>query len=103
MASADGRWVITFNGEIYNFKALRADLIAAGARFVSESDTEVLLEGTRRFGPAFFARLRGMFAFGVCDQLEGRGYLVRDVFGIKPLFVHEGADSLLFASEVRAL
>ena len=103
MQSADGRWIITFNGEIYNFHALRADLGAKGARFVSESDTEVLLAGIAREGPAFFARLRGMFAFAAWNQQEGRGYLARDAFGIKPLFVHERSGTLMFASELRAI
>ena len=103
MASADGRWVITFNGEIYNFRKLRSELAAAGARFQSESDTEVLLAGVARDGPQFFRRLRGMFAFAIWDQQAGCGYLVRDAFGIKPLFVHESARGLAFASEVRAL
>ena len=103
MFSADRRWVITFNGEIYNFHALRAELAASGARFASESDTEVLLEGVARHGPSFLGRLRGMFAFAAWDQHEGRGLLARDAFGIKPLFVHERGGVLLFASEIRAI
>ena len=103
MLHASGRLTIVFNGEIYNYRALRQELIAEGAAFASESDTEVLLEGWARHGESFLPRLRGMFAFAIWDGAAGRAYLVRDRFGIKPLYVAETANGLLFASELRAI
>ena len=103
MASADGRLTITYNGEIYNYRELRRELAAEGAGFRGTSDTEVLLVGWQRHGPSFVRCLRGMFAFALWDRDLGRGYLARDGFGIKPLYVAGVDASLLFASEVRAL
>jgi asparagine synthase (glutamine-hydrolysing) len=103
MVSADERFTIAFNGEIYNFRALRAELERAGARFASQGDTAVLLEGWARFGPAFAQRLEGMFAFALWDAAEAALYLVRDAFGIKPLYYARVGAGLLAASEVRAL
>jgi asparagine synthase (glutamine-hydrolysing) len=103
MASADGRHVVILNGEIYNYRALRAELEREGARFRSGSDTEVLLAGFALRGPAFAARLRGMFAFAVWDRQASQLHLVRDRFGIKPLYVATADGGLLFGSEVRAL
>ncbi|MEP6506730.1 MAG: asparagine synthase (glutamine-hydrolyzing) [Gemmatimonadales bacterium] len=103
MFSHDERLCLTYNGEIYNFMELRAELVQAGVQFRSVCDTEVILEGWARQGTAFFARLRGMFALAIWDSVSGKGYLVRDVFGIKPLYVAERDGDVLFASEVRAL
>ena len=86
MGSADGKLVVTFNGEIYNYRALRAELSAQGYVFRTQSDTEVLLHLYAAKGPAMVNYLRGMFAFGIWD-LEKRGVLLaRDPFGIKPLY-----------------
>ena len=103
MTSADGRFVIVHNGEVYNFRELRRELGAAGHRFRSETDTEVVLELFAREGAACFARLRGMFATALWDRRERRLVLARDPMGIKPLYVHRTPSALAFASELRAL
>jgi asparagine synthase (glutamine-hydrolysing) len=101
MATSGG--VITYNGEAYNFAALRQQLEAEGEVFRSRSDTEVVLRGYLHWGPRLLARLRGMYAFAVWDARRGSLSLVRDRFGMKPLYYFEGAGCLLFASEIRAL
>src|SRR4051812_17038671 len=103
MPSADGRFSIAFNGEIYNFRGLRAELERDGARFSSNGDTAVLLEGWSRFGPAFVRRLEGMFAFVVWDEREQALYMARDAFGIKPLYYALVGGGVVVASEVRAI
>ncbi|HET7457542.1 MAG TPA: asparagine synthase (glutamine-hydrolyzing) [Gemmatimonadaceae bacterium] len=103
MESADGRYVIVFNGEIYNYRRLRAELESGGATFRGTSDTEVLLAGWAAHGASFLPRLRGMYAFGLWDRHAERGYLARDPFGIKPLYVAQTASAVYFASELRAL
>ena len=105
MRSADGRRVIVFNGEIYNFLELRKELVASGVALQSHSDTEVVLALYERHGPACVERLRGMFAFAVWDEQEGSCFLARDPLGIKPLYYHhdETSGGLLFASEIRSL
>jgi asparagine synthase (glutamine-hydrolysing) len=102
MFSADGTVCITYNGEIYNYAELRDELIREGANFKGHCDTEVVLVGWKKHGNAFLRRLRGMFAFGIWDSETGRGCLVRDAFGIKPLYVAERNGEVFFASEVRA-
>ena len=103
MESADGKLVITFNGEIYNYKALRTELEAEGYVFRTQSDTEVLLHLYAAKGAAMVNDLRGMFAFGIWD-LERRGLLLaRDPFGIKPLYYADDGYMLRFASQVKAL
>jgi asparagine synthase (glutamine-hydrolysing) len=101
--SADARFVITYNGEIYNFKALRAELIARGRRFRSESDTEVILAGYAEHGDAFVERLRGMFAFAIWDERERLCIVARDRFGIKPFYYSIVGGQFAFASSVRAI
>ncbi len=103
MFSSSGRHCITYNGEIYNYAELRDSLIAKGVAFLSDSDTEVLLAGWELHGLPFLAELRGMFALAIWDRDAGRGFLARDRFGIKPLYVAERGGDVLFASEVRAL
>jgi asparagine synthase (glutamine-hydrolysing) len=105
MSSADGTVSIVFNGAVYNFLALRAELEARGRRFRSQTDTEVLVEGYREWGiDALVARLRGMFAFGLWDDAARRLFLVRDRLGVKPLFYAARPDgTLAFASTARAL
>jgi asparagine synthase (glutamine-hydrolysing) len=95
--------VVVYNGEIYNYRALKQELAAAGVRFRTTSDTEVLLEAWRQWGPASLNRLRGMFAFALLDQRTGRLVLGRDPFGIKPLFIARRQGGLAFASELKAL
>ncbi|MCP9927895.1 asparagine synthase (glutamine-hydrolyzing) [Cyanobium sp. CH-040] len=104
MVSACGRYVLVFNGEIYNQRQLRSELEAQGHHFRSGSDTEVLLELLARQGEAALARLRGMYAFCLWDRRLRSALLARDPYGIKPLYLWHGpAGELLFASEVRAL
>jgi asparagine synthase (glutamine-hydrolysing) len=103
MATKDGRLRVVFNGEIYNFRALRSELEQQGFVFASESDTEVLLHGWRAWGEALFDRLRGMFAFALHDAERDELVLARDPLGIKPLYVADDGARLAFASEVQAL
>jgi asparagine synthase (glutamine-hydrolysing) len=94
---------ITYNGEIYNYEALRDELSRSGIRFRTHSDTEVILHGYAQFGHEFFNRLRGMFAFAIRDERSNQSLLVRDPLGIKPLFMRQDGDRLAFASEAKAL
>lgn len=98
-----GAYTLTYNGEIFNFLELREELAREGVSFRSASDTEVILAGWARHGPAFLGKLRGMFALAIWDSAKGSGFLARDTFGIKPLYVAEQDGALMFASEVRAL
>ncbi len=95
--------VLVFNGEIYNFKVLRAELEAEGVEFNGHSDTEVLLIALSKWGVKALSRLQGMFAFAFLDRTEKNLLLARDPVGIKPLYYAEGGFGLLFASEVRAI
>jgi asparagine synthase (glutamine-hydrolysing) len=103
MQSADGRLAISYNGEIYNFRALRAELEARGVRFTSHSDTEVLLHLYRQEGVEMLKRLRGMYAFALWDAEKRSLLLARDPFGIKPLYVADDGRTLKAASQVKAL
>jgi asparagine synthase (glutamine-hydrolysing) len=100
--ASTGNWIV-FNGEIYNFRELRAELEAAGTHFTSHSDTEVILAAYRAWGDGSFARLRGMFAFAFWDEPRQAVHLVRDPVGIKPLYYYDSGKVLLFASELRTL
>jgi asparagine synthase (glutamine-hydrolysing) len=95
--------VVVFNGEIYNYRQLQAELRRAGVGFRTSSDTEVLLEAWRRWGPASLQRLRGMFAFALFDERTGTLTLARDQFGIKPLFWTARDGGVAFASELKGL
>jgi asparagine synthase (glutamine-hydrolysing) len=95
--------VVVFNGEIYNYRALRRELEATGEALRTESDTEVLLHLYRRHGEGVVDRLRGMFAFALWDARRKRLVLARDPFGIKPLYIADDGKTLRFASQVRAL
>jgi len=103
MVSADGVAVLTFNGEIYNFRELRAELETQGHRFRGHSDTEVLLELYLEHGEAVLERLNGIFAFALWDSRSKSLFVARDAFGVKPLYYTEGAAGFAFASEVKAL
>lgn len=100
--AATGNW-ITFNGEIYNFRELKQELGQQGARFTSDSDTEVVLAGYARHGVAWFTRLRGMFGLAIFDAAKQEVIVARDRFGIKPLYYAQRGETLYFASEIRAL
>jgi len=98
-----GRLAITFNGEIYNFQALRAELVRAGESFETGTDTEVILRLFAREGTDSLRRLRGMFAFAIWDERDDALFLARDLFGIKPLYYRADPGEFLFASEVRSI
>jgi asparagine synthase (glutamine-hydrolysing) len=98
-----GRLVANYNGEIYNYQALRAELEAAGRRFTTQSDTEVLLHLYDRHGLAMVERLRGMYAIAIWDEARRRMVFARDPFGIKPLYFADDGRALRFASQVKAL
>lgn len=101
--SADGRYTIVYNGEIYNYKELRKELEGSGAVFHTASDTEVLLDAFARWGSACLHKLHGMFAFAIHDAHEDELFLARDRMGVKPLYIYREGQRLVFASEVRAL
>lgn len=103
MLSDDGQLVVCFNGEIYNHRALRAELEKAGRRFRSDSDTEVLLHLYACHGEAMLGRLRGMFAFALVDVRARRMLVARDPYGIKPLYIADDGHTAHVASEVKAL
>ena len=103
MASADQTIWITFNGEIYNFQAIRDDLISKGYRFRSNSDTEVIIYLYQEYGEDCLKYLRGMFAFGIWDQKKQVLFLARDRIGKKPLFYYDDGNSFLFASEMKSI
>lgn len=104
MASSDGKAMLVFNGEIYNYRELRAELKAHGAVFRTDGDSEVILAAWQRWGADCLSRLSGMFAFAIYD-LEARTlFLARDRLGVKPLFTAQLSDgSLIFASELKGL
>ncbi|MHB8208963.1 asparagine synthase (glutamine-hydrolyzing) [Mucilaginibacter sp.] len=102
MADVDEKAWITFNGEIYNYPALKKELLAAGAKFCSSTDTEVIIQAYLHWGTASFKKLNGMFAFALYDKAKNITYLVRDTVGIKPLYYCTDKGQLSFASEIRA-
>lgn len=104
MATEDGLQTITYNGEIYNYQEIRAELQKLGHRFRTAGDTEVILNGYRQWGSAILSRLNGMFAFAIFDAREQSLFLARDRFGVKPLHYVALADgSIAFASELKGL
>jgi len=103
MVSTDGKYCITFNGEIYNFHELRRELEAEGAAFRTTSDTEVLLALYARDGERMLPRLRGMFAFAIWDAATREVFLARDPYGIKPLYYAQTERGVVFASQVKAI
>ncbi|MBI2968183.1 MAG: asparagine synthase (glutamine-hydrolyzing) [Bacteroidetes bacterium] len=103
MFSKNKEWVIVFNGCIYNFKELRKELTAAGASFISTSDTEVIVEGLTLYGTSFLERLNGMFAIAAWNRTRKELYLSRDRFGVKPLYYWFNGKCLVFASEIKSI
>ena len=100
---AKGDLTLTYNGELYNYRELRAELEGRGARFRTASDTEVVLEAWRAWGVEALSRFRGMFAFAVHDRATGSLTLARDPFGIKPLYTMRRGSGVVFASELKAI
>lgn len=103
MASADGRYHIVYNGEVFNFLELRRELVALGSTFHSDSDTEVVVEAWRHWGSKMLLRFNGMWALAIHDRQTGAVFLARDRFGVKPLLYAQAGGRLAFASEIRAL
>jgi asparagine synthase (glutamine-hydrolysing) len=103
MLSPDAQYAIVFNGEIYNYRELRAELTREGEAFQTSSDTEVLLTLYRLRGEAMLSELRGMFAFAIWDGKKRALFLARDPYGIKPLYYAQTPSGLVFASQVKAL
>jgi len=103
MISEDGRYVVSFNGEIYNYREIHAELAAEGARFRTASDTEILLHLYARDGAAMVHRLRGMYAFALWDDARRELFLARDPYGIKPLYTANDGRTFRFASQVKAV
>ncbi len=103
MTTADGRYVLTYNGEVYNFQELRVELEALGHRFRSRTDSEVVLAAFAQWGSRAVTRFNGMFAFAVWDKTSRRLFLARDRYGIKPLYYAWHGDTFLFGSEVKAI
>lgn len=102
MSSPDGRYVLAYNGEIYNFQDLRGELSAAGHSFSTNSDTEVLLHGYMQWGAEVTKKLRGMFAFVIWDKEKQELFGARDPFGIKPFYYAAMGDTFFFGSELKS-
>ncbi len=105
MHTADKRYTIIFNGEIYNFEEIRDELKQKGVKFCSKTDTEILLYGYVHYGKKVLEKLNGMFAFAIWDNLKKELFIARDRLGIKPLYYHYDKHSgkMMFASEIKAL
>jgi asparagine synthase (glutamine-hydrolysing) len=103
MTDASGRYVVVYNGEIYNYRELRAELETEGVRFRGHSDTEVMLEWYARIGDAILPRLNGIFALAIWDRERRELFLTRDALGVKPLYFSESPRGFAFASELKAL
>ena len=103
MISKDKKWIITFNGCIYNFEELRKELQDRGHRFKSKTDTEVIVEGFSAYGPYFCKRFNGMFAIGAWNIHEKKLYLIRDRYGIKPIYYWFNGKKLVFSSEIKGI
>ena len=98
----DGSIVIVYNGEVYNFRTLRAELEAAGHVFKTNTDSETLVHGYEEWGRDMLKRLRGMFAFVLWDKKAGKLFGARDIFGIKPFFYYANGDKFMFGSEIKS-
>ena len=103
MKDTSGRYVLTYNGEIYNFFQIREELNRLGISFLTSSDSEVLLEAYKQWGPACLEKFQGMFAFAIWDTIMQELFLARDRFGVKPLYYYLSPKSFLFASEIQVL
>lgn len=102
MSSVDGRFWISYNGEVYNYREIRSELERLGYRFLGCTDTEVILAAYQEWGVKSLDRFIGMWAFAIYDHLRKQLFLARDRFGIKPLYIWENSDTFAFASEIKA-
>ena len=98
----DKSMVIVFNGEIYNYQALKDELIEKGHKFKTKTDTEVIIHGYEEYGVELFPKLRGMFAFVIYDKVKEEVVGVRDHFGIKPFYYYKRDEAFLFGSEIKS-
>ena len=103
MSSNDEKYVLVFNGEIYNYIELREELKKKDAIFYTETDTEVILEAYRYWGINCTKRFNGMWSFALYDKEKRQVFLSRDRFGVKPLYVYESEDEFIFASEIKCI
>ena len=103
MTDNSERYVITYNGEIFNYMELRNELTQIGCHFKTNSDTEVLLEGYKKNGESFFNKIRGFFAVCIYDKKEGVAIFSRDIFGKKPLYFHANKEEFIFGSEIKSI
>jgi len=103
MATGDGNYILTYNGEVYNFQELRVELESLGHKFRSRTDTEVVLHAYAQWGPECLRRFNGMFAFAIWDRTKQELFLARDRYGIKPLYYTFVGHTFLFASEQKAI
>lgn len=103
MQTRDGRFTITYNGEVYNFKELRVQLEAIGYHFYSNTDTEVVLKAYAEWGEKCLTKFNGMFAFAIWDKKDQKLFLARDRYGIKPLYYYKNENNFVFASEIKAI
>jgi len=103
MHTPDRRFVMVYNGEVYNFKTLRHELVLLGHKFSSRTDSEVILAAFNQWGTEAIPRFNGMFAIAIWDRQEQKLFLARDRYGIKPLYISQKGDSLVFASEQRGI
>ena len=103
LGNEDGSVLIVYNGEVYNYLELAEELLAAGHRFRTRSDTEVLVHAYEQWGTGMLSRLNGQFAFAIYDRRAGTLFLARDRFGVRPLYYSVAHGDLFFASEAKAL
>ncbi|MCH7955766.1 MAG: asparagine synthase (glutamine-hydrolyzing) [Candidatus Marinimicrobia bacterium] len=103
MQTDDGRFIITYNGEVYNFKNLRVELQSKGYKFNSQTDSEVVLKSYAEWGSKCIEKFNGMFAFSIWDRKEKEIFLARDRYGIKPLYYYFNNGTLLFGSEIKSI
>ena len=101
--SGDGRYILCYNGEVYNYRELKVELEKDGFKFRTSSDTEVVLYSLIKWGPKIIKRFNGMFAFAFFDKEKGELLLARDRYGIKPLYIYDSSEKLLFGSEIKAI
>lgn len=103
MHSKDGKWIIIFNGCIYNYKELREELERIGHKFISETDTEIIAEGFASFGSEYIKKFNGMFSIAAWDTQDRKLYLIRDRYGVKPLYYWFNGKTLVFSSEIKGI